>query len=154
MALREAYIALVFCALEARNLRANSHVEQRYPNDRLSLDRLQSLLEEFQESSPAEFLEHVVRYYVLLQHFTVVRERTRDGRNRFVLMLGDRGLERVATKDGLGGVGMLQDRLKHALLLLEQCGLVRGNDGGAYVLTPAGRRRLKVVETLDMFEAG
>jgi len=153
MALREAYIALVFCALEARNLRTNNHVEQQYPNDRLSLTRLQSLLDEFQEASPAAFLEHVVRYYVLLLHFTVVQERTRDGRNRFVLMLGDKGLERVVTKDGLGSAGMLQDRLKHALLLLEQCGLVRGKDGGAYVLTPAGRRRLKAVEALDMFEA-
>lgn len=81
---------------------------------------------------------------------------TRDRRNRFVLMAGNKGLERVSTKDGLGNACMLQDRLTHALLLLEplQFGLVRGNDDGAYVHPPpAGRRRLKAVETLDMFEA-
>jgi len=45
---------------------------------------------------PATFMAHIVQYYVLLQHFRIVQERvTRDGRSRYVLLKGDRGLERT-----------------------------------------------------------
>ena len=78
---------------------------------------------EFHDASPAEVLERVVRYYALPLHYSVVQKPTRDGRNRFVLMLGGNGLERATTRTELGDAGMLTDRLKHALLLLAQCGL-------------------------------
>ncbi|MDO3523967.1 hypothetical protein [Ralstonia pseudosolanacearum] len=143
VALQEVYKALVYCALEAENLLVNPYVLQSYDAERgrLSLATLRSVFAQFREASPAEFIGHIVKHYVLLQHFSVVRSRTYDGRNRFVLMLGDNGLERVANQ-GLTVAGWLEDRLHHALLLLAQCGLIEEHDGGGYALTDAGRARL------------
>ncbi|NKA35765.1 hypothetical protein GO300_03824 [Ralstonia solanacearum] len=143
LALQEVYRALVYCALEAENLMDNPYVLQSYDAERgrLSLAALRSVFAQFRDASPAEFIGHVVKNYVVLQHFSVVRSRTFDGRNRFVLMLGDNGLERVANQ-GLTIAGWLEDRLHHAMLLLAQCGLIEEHDDGGYVLTTAGRARL------------
>ncbi|BBA40937.1 MULTISPECIES: hypothetical protein [Burkholderia] len=142
LALRNSYIALVYCAVEARNLLSNLYVQQQFETDRLSLTTLRDLLERYENSRPAEFIAHVVQFYVVLLHFSVVQERTYDGRNRFLFMQGDNGLERVASRGGIGGVGLMADRLFHALLLLAQCGLVKRYDDGTFALTAAGRRRL------------
>lgn len=143
LALREVYAALVYCAREAENLLSNPYVLQSYEAERgrLSLATLRSVFAQFQDASPAAFMAHIVQHYVLLQHFSVVRSRTFDGRNRFVLMLGDNGLERVANQ-GMTAASWLEDRLHHALLLLAQCGLIDEHGDGGYVLTPAGRARL------------
>lgn len=143
LALREVYIALVYCAVEAENLLANEYVVQEFENDRLPLSVLRGLLMQFSDAPPSEFIAHVVQFYVILLHFAVVRERTYDGRNRFFFIQGDNGLERVASKGGVGSVTIMQDRLFHAMLLLAQCGLVRQFDDGTFALTAAGRKRLR-----------
>lgn len=147
LALREVYIALVYSAVEAENLLANQFVEQEFDNDRISLTALREVLAQYRDNTPASFLAHMVRYYVILLHFSVVQERTYDGRNRFFFMLGDNGLERVTSKGDVGGVGLMQDRLYHAMLLLAQCGLVAWFADDTWGLTETGRRRLRGTES-------
>lgn len=146
LALREVYVALVYCAVEAENLLVNPYVEQEYANDRVPLTALRDVLAKYRDEAPATFLAHIVQFYVILLHFAVVQERTNDGRNRFFFILGDNGLERVTTKGEVGGVGLMQDRLYHAMLLLTQCGLVQRFDDNTYGLTKAGRKRLRGTE--------
>lgn len=145
-ALREVYVALVYCAVEAENLLTNPYVEQQFANDRVPLTALRDVLAKYRYEAPAAFLAHIVQFYVILLHFAVVQERTNDGRNRFFFVLGDNGLERVTTKGDVGGVGLMQDRLYHAMLLLTQCGLVQRFDDNTYGLTAAGRKRLRGAE--------
>lgn len=142
LALRDAYIALVFCAVEAKNLRQNPHVIQQFANDRVSLSKLTLLVEAHLNSTPSEFIAHVIQYLVILQHFTVVQERSGDGRNRFRFLKGDRGLERITTESGLFEMSVLADRLEHAMALLAQCSILKATGPRQYVLTREGRRRL------------
>lgn len=146
LALREVYIALVYCAVEAENLTVNPYVRQEFDNDRIPLTALREVLKQYRSEAPSAFLAHMVRYYVILLHFSVVQDRTYDGRNRFFFILGDNGLERVASKGDVGAVGLMQDRLYHAMLLLAQCGLVEHFDDDTWGLTKAGRRRLRGTE--------
>lgn len=145
-ALRNAYIALIYCGAEAENLRSHSHIEQQYDNERVSLAKLRFLVNSHANSTPAEFMAHIVQFYVLLLHFSVVQERSGDGRNRFRLLKGDWGLERAGQLVALSGARILEDRLEHAVLLLAQCRIVREISGGRFVLTKEGRRRLKHIE--------
>lgn len=131
-------------ALKAHlNLLANEYVVQEFENDRLPLSVLRGLLMRFSDVPPSAFIAHVVQFYVIFLHFAVVQERTYDGRNRFFFIQGDNGLERVASKGGVGNVTIMQDRLFHAMLLLAQCGLVRQFDDGTFALTAAGRKRFR-----------
>ncbi len=87
-------------------------------------------------------MAHIVQFYVLLQHFAVVQDRSGDGRNRFRVLKGERGLERASHQVALSGVSVLQDRLHNAVLLLAQCKLVKQVGDNRYVLTREGRRRI------------
>lgn len=146
LALREVYLALVYCAAEAGNLLMSPYVEQQFANDRISLATLRELLAKYRDERPAAFVAHIVQFYVILLHFAVVQERSNDGRNRFLFTLGDNGLERVTTKSNIGEVGLMPDRLYHSMLLLTQCGLVQRFDDDTYGLTKAGRKRLRGIE--------
>ncbi|MFM0079381.1 hypothetical protein P0D72_10925 [Paraburkholderia sediminicola] len=149
-ALVAAYEALVYCALEARQLLSNPYVQQTVPPvDRLPFKALRDIVERFEDARPAAFLAHMVQFYVVLLHFTVARDRTiqsGDGRNRFIFTIGENGLERVTTKGALHGVdlGLARNRLRQALVLLAQCGFVETLDEGeTFELTRAGRQRLE-----------
>lgn len=147
-ALVEAYQSLVFCAVEARQLFSNPHVEQvNLRNDRLPLAVLRGVLSDFEDDRPAAFFAHIVQFYVVLLHFNVVRERTvrRDANNRFIFAIGEDGLEQVTAKGVFPGVGLgaARNRLRQALVILAQCGFVESSDGpNSFVLTDAGRERL------------
>ncbi|MCS3390365.1 hypothetical protein [Burkholderia thailandensis] len=146
-ALVEAYQSLVFCAVEARQLLTNPHVEQTLArNDRLSLAALRGVLSDFEDDRPAAFVAHIIQFYVVLLHFNVVRERTRrDANNRFIFTIGEDGLEQVTAKNVFPGVGLgaSRNRLRQALVILAQCGFVESRDGpSSFVLTDAGRERL------------
>ncbi|MEX3945573.1 hypothetical protein AB4Y44_39815 [Paraburkholderia sp. BR10937] len=64
--------------------------------------RLVEQVEEYLDMAPEQFMTHVIRHYVLRQHFRVVQERIRDGGNRFRLLNGDNGLERMSPSGGFG----------------------------------------------------
>lgn len=92
-ALRSAYIALLYCASEANNFRTDPYFDQALENEQLTLGKLADVMLAHLHDSPAAFMAHIVQHYVLLQHFGIVQERTaRDGRSRYVLLKGDRGL--------------------------------------------------------------
>jgi hypothetical protein len=143
MALRDCYIALVYCACEAKNLAGKSNVDLCHPNERFSPSRLLELVNIHLDASPQQFMSHIVRHYIVLQHFRVVQERSGDGGNRFRLLNGDNGLERMTPNGRLARVSVLPDRLKNAVLLLTQCGLITQPVDGYFKLTPNGARRLR-----------
>lgn len=143
-ALRDSYIALLYCACEGENLLSTPHVVQHFPNDRLSLSRLQKSVNEHLDATPAQFMAHMVLYHILLQHFQVALERSGDGRNRYRILKADHGLERVIeTNHKFSEVSILQDRLARAVDLLVQCGLIKEVDDGRYTLTKESRKRLR-----------
>lgn len=144
-ALRSAYIALLYCASEAKNFRSDPYFDQALENEQLTLGKLTDVMLEHIHDSPAAFMAHIVQHYVLLQHFSVVQERAaRDGRSRYVLLKGDLGLERTGNGKDFVGIDLLADRLWHALLLAAQCGLlVQNKEAGTFSLTPEGLRRLQ-----------
>lgn len=138
-----AYIGLVFCATEVHNLASSPEAlsAMQADSDACSLLRLATLAERFKQDSVEAFLRHIVKEWVVLRHFAVVGVRSGDGKNRFRFVLGDYGLERFDKTAGFLGPGVGQDRLDYALILCEQCGLLRESDG-AYKLTARGRLRL------------
>jgi hypothetical protein len=146
-ALRSAYVALLYCASEARNFRTDPDFAQALENERLTLEKLADVMLAHMHDSPAAFMAHVVQHYVLLQHFGIVQERAaRDGRSRYVLLKGDLGLERTGNGEEFVSIDLLEDRLRHALLLAAQCDLlVQNEEAGTFSLTPEGLRRLHTV---------
>ncbi len=145
-ALRNAYVALIYCASEAKNFRNDPYFDQALENEQLTLGNLAEVMQAHLHDSPAAFMAHIVQHYVLLQHFGIVQERAvRDGRSRYVLFKGDQGLERTGKGESFIGIDLLTDRLLHALLLLAQCGLlIHNEDAGTFSLTPEGMRRLQI----------
>lgn len=144
-AVANAYIGLVFCAVETANLSKNPEALQalKADGDACSLLRLVDLVKRFSAASVEEFVGHVVKEWIVLRHFEVVASRSIafDGKNRFRFVMGDDGLERFDKEATLPLPAMSADKLDHALLLCKQAGLLSGNFG--YRLTGAGRRRLR-----------
>ncbi len=146
MALRDCYIALVYCACEAKNLASHKNIELRHKAELFSLARLMELVDEYLDSPPEKLMKHVVCHYVLLQHLRVVQARSTDGGNRFRLLNGDNGLERTSPSGSLSSVRLAPDRLQNAILLLAQCGLLSQPEEGYFKLTVEGARRLKLLD--------
>jgi hypothetical protein len=146
-ALRSVYIALLYCASEAKNFRTDPYFDLALANEQLTLGKLADVMSAHMYDSPAVFMAHVVQHYVLLQHFGIVQERAaRDGRSRYVLLKGDQGLERTGNGESFVGIDLLTDRLRHALLLAAQCDLlVQNEELGTFSLTPEGLRRLQQI---------
>lgn len=144
-AVANAYIGLVFCAVETRNLSANSDAlsAMRSDADACSMLRLAELVKRFRAEGIEAFVSHVIKEWVVLRHFEVVGSRSVrfDGKNRFRFILGDFGLERFVKSGSLPTPGASEDKLNHALMLCEQSGLLN-EANGAYSLTAAGGRRL------------
>lgn len=145
-AVSNAYIGLVFCAVETANLAKNPDALQalRADGDTCSMLRLVDLVKRFSAASVEEFIGHVIKEWVVLRHFEVVASRSiaLDGKNRFRFVMGDNGLERFDKGAKLPVPAMSADKLDHALLLSKQAGLLSGYFG--YQLTPAGRWRLRL----------
>lgn len=143
-AICNAYIGLVFCAVETGNLAKNPEALQalRADGDTCSLLQLADLVIRHREASVEVFVGHIVKEWVVLRHFQIVASRSIafDGKNRFRFVMGDHGLERFDRGLKLPEPAMSQDKLDHALLLCKQAGLLSGQYG--YRLTAAGRRRI------------
>lgn len=144
-AIANAYIGLVFCAVETANLAKNTDALQalKADGDTCSLLKLVELVKRFRGASVDSFIGHVIKKWIVLRHFAVVGSRSEpfDGKNRFRFVMGDYGLERFDKASRLPTPGMSADKLDHALMLCEQAGLLVATHGG-YRLTAAGRRRL------------
>jgi hypothetical protein len=145
VAVRNAYVALNFCAVEVSNLHANPAMKDVLLKDRdsCSLLSLAQLVQRMGSASPQELIAHLVKHWVVLRHFQIVADRSRsaDGKNRFRFVVGDRGLERFDPTTRLPRPAFAQDRLQHILKLCSQAGLLEGVE--AYRLSEYGRERVK-----------
>ena len=144
-ALASAYIALIFCAAETDNLLNIQKTKAALETDRdsCSLLSLLALVKQMSNSPPSAFLSYILKHWVILRHFQIVADRSRqgDGKNRFRFMVGDNGLERFDPAAGMSQPAFSQDRLQHILILCEQSGLLESNEGG-YRLTTLGANRM------------
>lgn len=144
-AVSSAYVALIFCACEVSNLLQDPASKEAIlrDHDQCSLFALAKLAEKMGRRTPIEFVSYLIRHWVILRHFQVVCDRSQnaDGKNRFRFVLGENGLERFNPAVRITEPAFAQDKLKHVLYLLEQCGLLTEKNGG-YKLTPQGRTRL------------
>jgi hypothetical protein len=149
--------ALLWCAVEARQLPDDSLVEE---GDRLPLSTLQELVERFKNAPPSEFVAEVVNNHVLNLHFAVVCERcvedfeaNRPVKDRYRVLLGDEGLERNQSGGQLlTSAEEMRDILLHALFLLSQSGFIDQNPNRpqGFRLTDAGRARASMdLKALD-----
>lgn len=142
-ALKNAYYALVFCMLEVESLSRSPHFLLRHKSSEdLPLAPFCRMLREFANRPPAALMAHVIQYYVVAQHFKVMRRRTDDFHNRFRFMNGDNGLERALNAKDLYGPNELEDLLEHALYLLAQCGLAEFKEGNRVAITEEGENHL------------
>lgn len=144
-AVANAYIGLVFCAVETANLAKSPEALQalKADGDTCSLLRLVDLVARLRAASAEHFIGHLVKEWVLLRHFEVVASRSVafDGKNRFRFVVGDYGLERFDKSAPLPRPALAADKLEHALLLCKQAGLL--SDGFNYKLTKEGLTRLR-----------
>ena len=144
-ALASAYIALIFCAAETDNLLNIQKTKAALETDRdsCSLLSLLALVKQMGNSPPSAFLSYILKHWVILRHFQIVADRSRqgDGKNRFRFMVGDNGLERFDPAAGMSQPAFSQDRLQHILILCEQSGLLESKEGG-YRLTKLGANRM------------
>ncbi|HRE19111.1 MAG TPA: hypothetical protein PLW86_18915 [Rhodocyclaceae bacterium] len=144
-ALASAYVALIFCAVEAEKLYVRPETKSvlQKDEDDCSLISLMHLVRRMAAGSPHTFIAHLVKHWVVLRHFDVVSARSEraDGRNRFRFVVGDEGLERFDPTASLPFPAFAEDRLKHILILCRQAGFLDG--GGAYKLSALGRRRIE-----------
>ena len=144
-ALASAYIALIFCAAETDNLLNIQKTKAALETDRdsCSLLSLLALVKQMGNSPPSAFLSYILKHWVILRHFQIVADRSRqnDGKNRFRFMVGDNGLERFDPAAGMSQPAFSQDRLQHILILSEQSGLLESKEGG-YRLTKLGANRM------------
>ena len=146
-ALTTAYYVLLFCMLEVESLSKNPHFLLKHKGaDDLPLAPFCHVLRQFENKSPSQLMAHVVQYYVISQHFKVMRRRTEDFHNRFRFINGDNGLERTLHAGKLYEPAELQDLLEHALYLLDQCGLVELDEDGLFAITEEGLERLSQYE--------
>jgi hypothetical protein len=136
---------LLVCVIEARNLAKNQNAEEAVADGvgQGSLLELSLSAAEFSSQPAGKWIAHLLHHWVINRHFEVVtiRSQNADGKNRFRFLIGDSGLQRFDMSLRPSTVGLAQDRLRHALLLLAQGGLIRLNKDG-YVLTAQGRKRL------------
>jgi hypothetical protein len=159
--------ALVYCAIEVENLRAqvradkkaNSHVEELLvmDADKLSLAELAKVVDIYKDKPLFEFVTEMISRCIIDQHLRTATSRsasTLDGKNRFVFTQESHGLSRW--REGRRGKFVVaqgaHDVLLNAMLLLEDCGCLKvklgtGSQGryyreAAFKLEPAGRKLL------------
>lgn len=142
-ALQCVYCAVMYIGQEVANLKNNTHFSAELPSEWITLEKLAIFVQQFKERSPAQLMTHFMHHYVILQHFRVAQDRTmRDGRNRFLIIKSEHGLERTSGRIDFVNVDYMTDRLRNALFLLEQCKFLTHKHGN-YLLTAKGVARLK-----------
>lgn len=141
----QAVWGLIFCAVEAGNLRKDRRFVPylRLDDDKKPLYSMPELLDRFSKSHTKDFVAHIVQQDVVARHFEVVSNRAGSGdeKNRFRFVQFDDGLRRYDEERNLPGLGEAQDRLARALQLLEQCQLLK-KDGNGYVVTAQAQQYL------------
>lgn len=145
----QALVALTYCAVEARNWESNDAYRLAEGRDRLTPQRLSQLASRYAARPAHEFLSMVVRDFVVNLHFKVVRERAEaeptNPRERYILVPGDEGIELNFERQTTFAPPVLTDRLRCAMLLLTQAGLLEKDEkkGGvlAFGMTEDGRKR-------------
>lgn len=145
----QALLALTYCAVEARNWEGSDVYRLADGRDRLAPQRLARLADRYAARPAREFLSMIVRDFVVNLHFKVARERAEteptNPRERYILIPGDEGLELNFERQTTFKPPILTDRLRCAMLLLTQAGLLEMEQkkGGvlAFKVTPEGRRR-------------
>lgn len=147
-ALAECYFALIFCSAEVSNLRlVNPDVERLLKDDggSCSLLALEASTHHSSSLAPKELFAHWLKRWVILRHFDVATRRTLmqgDGCNRFRLMVGERGIQRVEPFSSTLDPGSTPDRIENVVALCCQGGLIAW-DGTLYTLTEAGVQRMR-----------
>ncbi|MBF3971724.1 hypothetical protein [Burkholderia pseudomallei] len=145
----QALVALTYCAVEARNWQGNKAYRLADGRDRLAPQRLAQLATRYGARPAQEFLSMIARDFVVNLHFKVARERAEaeptNPRERYILVPGEEGLELNFERQTTFTPPILTDRLRCAMLLLTQAGLLEKReekDGAlAFRVTPGGRRR-------------
>lgn len=140
-----AFIGLLQCSLEVDNLKQNPDALQalKADQDACSLLQLRELVTQWRDRKVVDFIEHLVKHWAVLKHFSVVAVRSAafDGKNRYRFVVGDDGLERFDPSRPQPRPSLAPDKLQYALLLLEQCGFLTSRHNG-FRLTGSGRSRL------------
>lgn len=145
----QALVALTYCAVEARNWQGNKAYRLADGRDRLTPQRLAQLATRYGARPAQEFLSMIARDFVVNLHFKVARERAEaeptNPRERYILVPGEEGLELNFERQTTFRPPILTDRLRCAMLLLTQAGLLEKNETGdgalAFKVTLEGRRR-------------
>lgn len=145
-AITDAYIALVFCAVETSNLLGSPDASRvlKMDQDSCSLISLLNLVLRLQHGTPSMLVAYLIKHWVVLRHFHVVADRSQrdDGKNRFRFVVGDHGLERFNPAAGMPSPAFAQDRLKHILILCKQSGLLESDNEEGYRLAVYGKQRM------------
>lgn len=145
----QALVALTYCAVEARNWEGKKAYRLADGRDRLAPRRLAELATRYAERPAQEFLSMIVRDFVVNLHFKVARERAEaeptNPRERYILVPGEEGLELNFERQTTFAPPILTDRLRCAMLLLTQSGLLekdeKKGDVLAFSITDEGRKR-------------
>lgn len=145
----QALVALTYCTVEARNWEGSDAYRLADGRDRLTPQRLAQLADRYAARPARDFLSMIVRDFVVNLHFKVARERAEaeptNPRERYILVPGEEGLELNFERQTTFTPPVLTDRLRCAMLLLTQAGLLEKEvkKGGllAFRVTPDGRRR-------------
>ena len=147
-ALASAYIALIFCAAETDNLLNSQKTKDalEIDQDSCSLLSLLYITKQMGKSTPSAFMSYLIKHWVILRHFQIVADRSRqgDGKNRFRFLVGDDGLERFDLAANMSYPAFAQDRLRHILILCEQSGLLESKNE-EYRLSKLGLKRMNEV---------
>lgn len=130
-AARQAIWALIVCAAEADNLAPFKGARRllRWDEGKQSLQELSAAVRKYMKESVETFARHVIHSSVIGQHTGVAIERSvvgLDGKDRFVFFEERHGLTRYADVSAARFVDPQEsgDILYHALLLLENCGVL------------------------------
>jgi hypothetical protein len=156
-AVRHVAVALTYCAAEAENWSCNAEYRRDDTRDRLSPANLARLANQYADRPLTEFVEMVVRDFVVNLHFRVVRERAEaepsNPRDRYRIIPGDEGLERdLDNETRLTEPPVLTDRLHCAMQLLAQAGVLEMRaENQSFKLTENGR--LRAAESLSLWPA-
>lgn len=146
--LRLAVTGLAVCAVETGNFirRELQHAEalRSIAAERTSLTALHTSFKRFQNQSLSSWTRELVMDWVFSRYGEVASQRAvvKGGKLRFDFIEGEYGLELGPPRSGPFRATWQTDKLYTALVLLQQCGLVRV-DATSWQLTTAGRRRVQ-----------
>lgn len=146
--LRLAVTALAVCAVETENFLqpqlAHAAALRSVPSERTSLVALHASFARFQNQPLSSWTRELVTDWVFSRYGEAASQRAmaNGGKLRFDFIEGEYGLELGPPRTRPFQATWQTDKLYTALVLLEQCGLIRHGTAG-WQLTSAGRRRVQ-----------